>query len=154
MSISMQVFEALCKGSDAPIILLFTKLDLLYDTMAKHPSCNHYRDASRDMTCSQACNFFADQFRARDRRLNGELHIYFGNATDTQDLEWILRDVRENVFTSLLRSPGSLAAPNRRRVYRRQSVTDIPSFPRKTKEWELDGGDSPTDTSVISHESE
>ncbi|KAG7008640.1 hypothetical protein G7Y79_00005g017810 [Physcia stellaris] len=101
MSISMEVFEALCNDSDAPIVLLFTKLDLLYDTIVRYPIRNYYRDASKDMTCHQACDFLADQFRSRDRRPYGELHIYFVDATDTQDLGWILRDARRKMFSPL-----------------------------------------------------
>lgn len=150
MSKSMYVFENLCKSIEAPIVLLLTKLDILYDTIGEYPICNYYRDASRDMTCRQACDFFADRFQARDRRPNGQLHIYFVNATDTDDIEWVMRDIREHVSTSAPQSSGSLAAQNLR-VDRRQSFTDIISSLRKMKQWELDGESSPTDISAISY---
>ena len=154
MSTSMEVFEALCNDSDAPIVLLFTKLDILYDTIVRYPIRNYYRDASKDMTCHQACDFFADQFRSRDRRPYGELHIYFVDATDTEDFKSIMRDVRENMCAPLWppsRASVCLTAPDKQRVYRRQSLTDDPPLPRMVKEWKLGWGGS---RNVTSHETE
>lgn len=127
MSSSLESFERLCDNTDAPIILIFTRLDLLKDTMKDYPLCNFVPDVSKYTNSDQACDFFADQFQARDRRPKGELHIYFTNTIDTRDFENIWTDIRENVFTHLPQYSGSSSS---QRVDRRPGVWSwLPRLP-------------------------
>ena len=86
MEESLKEFEELVRLTRKPIILLFTKLDLLEERLQYYPF-SQYHSAIRGYlprdfmlekpSCEEACEFFAQRFRDLDRRSAGDLYIDF-----------------------------------------------------------------------------
>ena len=125
----MREFRTITRSTNVPIILLFTKLDILIEHIQAHPISSHFPSYQGGSDYNKACDYFADLFQALDRRNQGELHIYFTNAVDSTSFEEIIRDIYTNVLSHVSKRSAGLArsafriAPKAGRVDRRQRLS-------------------------------
>ena len=124
----MSSFQWLTERTKLPIILLFTKVDSLWDRIQDKPISHYDASFQGDSDYQQACEYFADRFQKLDRRLLEELHIYYVNAVDSASVEKVFDDIRVNVLNVRPNPLGWAYTIPSKRLYRRQPAGNSPAL--------------------------
>ncbi|KAG8526033.1 uncharacterized protein KY384_000795 [Bacidia gigantensis] len=96
-------FQWLTKKTRAPIILLFTKTDVLRRNLPIFPLSHYAESYSHGTNYEKACEYFADRFQQLyTRHFAGanELFIYFVNAVDPNEVKIVFRRIEQEVLSN------------------------------------------------------
>ena len=103
----MSAFSETTASVAVPIILLFTKVDVL----AKNLETHHFQDFFPEYTglvdVSSICEYFAAEFRRLDRRSDRALHMSVVNAADPDEFRKAFTGIESTVFTGGFREFAS-----------------------------------------------
>ena len=85
MKDAMRAFSEMSALVSVPIVLLFTKSDVLETNLRIHSFRDYFPNYAGPETASEICRFLAVEFRRLDLRPNGILLMSVVNATDPDD---------------------------------------------------------------------
>lgn len=94
-------FQDVVNASDAPIILLFTKYDLLGDCLEVQPFTDYFPDYSNRTDAHDYDNialYLASHFLKLDQRNHGGTFVRFVNAADPDDFRAIFEEVNSEIL--------------------------------------------------------
>ena len=94
----MCTFSKISALVSVPIVLLFTKVDLLEKELGIHAFRDYFPDYTGSQTTSDICEYFATEFRRLDRRPEGILHMSVVNAADPDDFLDVYEAMSTGIF--------------------------------------------------------
>ena len=97
MKDAMRAFSEINALVSVPIVLLFTKFDVLEKNLGIHPFQDYFPDYTGSQNAFDICAYFAFEFGRLDLRPNGILHIRVVNATDPHDFQHVSK--ASGIFT-------------------------------------------------------
>ena len=95
---AMGAFETVANATKAPIILLFTKYDLLQDCLEIKPFKEYFPDYNGSMVSYDIAQYFATVFLGRDPGPVGRTFVRFGNVADPDQFRELFSEIKSEVL--------------------------------------------------------
>lgn len=95
---AMGAFETVANVTEAPIILLFTKYDLLQDCLEIKPFKEHFPDYNGAMVSYDIAQYLATLFLRLDQGPAGRTSVGFVNVADPDQFRKLFSKIKSEVL--------------------------------------------------------